>query len=237
MKKLIFLKYCLVILIVVCVCAIQVQRTYADTSTSTNYRLDAAVNNSFGGQISSTNYQLLDSGGESIIGSGASGSYVLAQGYSAQILKSIQLTTPATLGLGAVNAGTSNTASTSLSVLTDAPGYTLSIQQNHDLQTATSSTIPPISGTISSPLTWSESSTKGLGFTLTTTNATAIPAKWSSGNAYAAVPSSATGFYTRAGYSGGTTDTLGVRFRLDVPTIQSTGLYSHTITWTATTTP
>lgn len=63
----------------------------ADTLTSTNYQLDADVANTFGGRSGSTNYNLVDSGGETAVGAGASGSYKLTSGYVSQLQKSIQL--------------------------------------------------------------------------------------------------------------------------------------------------
>ena len=208
----------------------------AQVSTSSNYRLDASVNNNFGGQGASTSYGLQSSGGESIIGNGSGGSYIIGQGYAAKLNKSMQLTTVASLNLGAVSAGVSNTAPAALSITTDAAGYTLSAQQDHNLQSG-SNFIPAVTGSITTPVAWSEGVTKGLGFSLVSTNATAIPAKWSSGNAYAAIPGTATGFYTRTGFSGGSVDTLNVRFRLDVTQSQPTGTYSNTVTWTGTITP
>ena len=65
---------------------------FADRFTSTNYTIDAsAVGNSLGGAQSSTNYSLTSSGGESVIGNGASGSYKLGQGYVASLEQSLQL--------------------------------------------------------------------------------------------------------------------------------------------------
>ena len=121
-------------------------------------------------------------------------------------------------------------------VLTDAlTGYTLSVSQNQNL-TKGGDSISGVSGTIASPANWSEGTTKGLGFTLTGTNATAIDAKWNSGNAYAAFPGSATSFYTRTGGQS-TKDVLNLRLRLDVATSQPSGLYTNVITTTGTITP
>lgn len=208
----------------------------AQSSASTSYRLDASVNNSFGGSVSSTNYGLVNSGGESAIGDGASGSYILGAGYTSQLEQSIQLTASSSVTIPAVTPGVSQTASTVLSIATDAPSYNLLVNQDHNLQ-AGSDTIPAVSGSIASPASWVEGTTKGLGFTLTSTNATAIPAKWNSGGAYAAIPGSSTTFYQRTGYGGGQIDTLSVRFRLDVAASQPTANYANTATWTATIVP
>src|SRR6478672_4606995 len=80
-----------------------------------------------------------------------------------------------------------------------------------------------LSGSIASPVSWSEGSTKGLGFTLYGTNATALPGTWASGSAYAALPSTSTSFYTRSNYTGGSKDILNMRLRLDTATAQNSG--------------
>lgn len=211
---------------------------HADRFTSPNYTIDASTTgSSLSGAQSSTNYQLVSSGGESVIGNAASGSYKLGQGYVSQLDQSLQLSVaPSTINIGAVTPGVSNTATFAASILTDAPGYTLSVNQDGDLQSG-ANTIPAVAGSIASPLAWSEGSTKGLGFSLVSTTATAIPGKWSSGDAYAAFPSSSTAFYTRTGYTGGSTDTLNMRVRLDTTSAQVAGNYTNTVTWIGTTTP
>lgn len=143
---------------------------------------------------------------------------------------------PAGLSLGAVTPGTSQAASFDSIVQTSAGGYTLAINQNTDL-TNGGSTIPAVSGSIASPVTWSEGSTKGLGFTLYGTNATTLPAAWSTGAAYAAIPGSSTSFYTRSNYTGGTKDILNMRLRLDTTTPQAAGDYTNQLTITGTMTP
>ncbi len=141
------------------------------------------------------------------------------------------------VSLGSVVAGTSNTASADVIVQTDASGYSLAISQNNNL-TNGSDTIPAITGSIASPATWLEGTTKGLGFTLTGTNATAINGSWSGGASYAAFPNTATSFYTRTG-SQSSPDYLTVKLRLDVaPTqVPSTTPYTNLITITGTMTP
>lgn len=140
------------------------------------------------------------------------------------------------LSLNTLTPGASQTAAFDTVIQTDAPGYDLSIQQDHNLQFG-ANTIPAISGSIASPLTWTEGSTKGLGFTLYSTNATAIPGKWGGGAAYAALPASGTGFYSRTGYNGGTKDVLNLRLRADVMASQPSGFYSNMVTITGTMTP
>lgn len=140
------------------------------------------------------------------------------------------------VSLGTVAPGVSNITNYDAIVLTDAGGYTLAINQNQNL-TNGGNTIPGVSGTIASPAAWSEGTTKGLGFSLFGTNATAIPGKWSSGNAYAAVPGSSTAFYTRTGYSGGSSDYINMRMRLDVALSQLSGAYTNQVTTTGTLAP
>ena len=143
---------------------------------------------------------------------------------------------PAGVALGNVTPGVSQTALFNVVTQTDAPGYGLYANQNQNL-TSGGNTIPGVSGSIASPLTWAEGSTKGLGFTLTSTNATAIPGKWSSGNAYAALPGSSTLFYSRTGFTGGNKDILNMRLRLDAATSQPTGTYSNQMIISGTMTP
>lgn len=142
------------------------------------------------------------------------------------------------LSLGTITPGTSNAVLSDIIVQTDAGGYTLAISQDHDL-TSGANTIPSVSGTIASPAAWTEGTTKGLGFTLTATNATAIPGIWSSGASYAAFPGTGTTFYTRTGQPPTSIDYLTMRVRADVDTTQvsSSTPYTNTITVTGTTTP
>lgn len=143
---------------------------------------------------------------------------------------------PAGLSLGAITPGTSQTASFDSIIQTSAGGYTLAINQNNNL-TNGGNTIPAVSGSIASPVTWNEGATKGLGFTLYGTNATTIPGTWSSGSAYAAIPGLSTSFYTRSNYTGGAKDILNMRLRLDTSTPQVAGDYANQMTITGTMTP
>lgn len=142
------------------------------------------------------------------------------------------------LSLGTITPGASNTASSDIIVQTDSNGYTLAINQNGNL-TSGAYTIPSVSGSIAAPVAWTEGATKGLGFTLTATNATALPGTWSSGNSYAALPSTATSFYTRTGTQSSTSDYITMRLRADVASNQptTTGAYSNIMTITGTITP
>ena len=132
--------------------------------------------------------------------------------------------------------GVSQTSNYDAIVLTDAVnGYTLSVSQDQNL-TSGGYTIPAVSGTIASPSAWTEGVTKGLGFTLYGTNASAIDAKWSSGAAYAAFPGTTTSYYTRTGAQSAK-DVLNMRLRLDVASTQQAAAYSNVVTTTGTLSP
>lgn len=143
---------------------------------------------------------------------------------------------PAGLALGTVTPGVSLTRAFDVVTQTSAGGYSLAVGQNNNL-TSAGNTIPSISGSIASPVSWNEGATKGLGFTLYGTNATAIPGAWNSGAAYAALPASPTSFYTRTNYTGGAKDILNMRLRLDTTAGQAIGNYTNRMTITGTITP
>jgi hypothetical protein len=63
----------------------------ATTLTTTHYRLDPNVTSNFGKIGATTHYGLVDAGGEADLGFGASSSYRLGSGYTAQLQKSIQI--------------------------------------------------------------------------------------------------------------------------------------------------
>lgn len=139
------------------------------------------------------------------------------------------------LTLQTIIPGASNTSPFSVITQTTAGGYNLAINENHDLQNG-SNTIPAISGSIASPMAWNEGTTKGLGFTLTGTNATPIAASWNNGTNYAALPLTATTFYTRTGTQS-SKDTVNLQLRADVPPGQASGTYTNTMTITGTANP
>lgn len=142
---------------------------------------------------------------------------------------------PTGLTLSTVTPGASNTVLNDVIVRTDSAAYSVAISQDHNLQKG-AVTIPGVGGTIASPAAWSEGTTKGLGFTLI--NAPGLESKWGSGANYAAIPGSATSFYTRSGHGdSGTIDVLNSRLRLDAAVSQETGSYSNTVTYTGTVLP
>lgn len=140
---------------------------------------------------------------------------------------------PTGLTLGTITSS-STTSLVDTIVRTNATSYNLAVQQDHDLQSG-ANTIPSISGSIGSPLTWSEGVTKGLGFTLT--GAPTLDSKWNSGAKYAAVPSASTTFYDGTGHVNGTVDVINLRLRLDTTGSQTQGVYTNTITYTGTMIP
>jgi hypothetical protein len=142
---------------------------------------------------------------------------------------------PTGLTLQQIIPGASNSANFTVTTVTTGSSYNLAMNQNHDLQSG-SNTLSAISGSIASPASWSEGTTKGLGFTLVTTNATAIPAKWNSGASYAALPNSATTFYTRTGIQT-SADTVGMQLRADATVSQASGSYSNVMTISGTASP
>lgn len=211
------------------------QSVYANRYTSPNYIIDASnVGASIASITEGGSYRMVASGGESIVGQGQGGSYRLEQGYVAQLPYSLELTVSApNVTIPPITAGVSQSDQVDLNVISTSPQYSIAINQSGDL-TSGSYTIPAISGgTIATPLAWSEGTTKGLGMTLSATSFGTLPPKWSSGNAYAALPGTATTLFSRTGAGGGT-DTATVRYRLDVVPAQAAGNYSNTVTYTAT---
>lgn len=137
------------------------------------------------------------------------------------------------LTLGSLT-GNSSTSLVDAIVRTSAQKYSLAIEQDHNLQSG-ANTIPSVSGTIPSPQTWSDGVTKGVGFTLM--SAPTLDGKWSNGANYAAIPSSATSFYTGIGHVNSIVDVVQLRLRLDPGPTQAPGAYTNNVTYTGTTIP
>lgn len=140
---------------------------------------------------------------------------------------------PSGLTLGAPDSGSVTSLSDAI-VRTNVSNFGLSVQQDHDLQDGAYS-IPAVSGSITTPSTWSEGTTTGLGFTVV--NAPIIDGKWGSGSKYAAFPSSSTTFYNGTGHTSGVVDVINMRLRLDVSLTQTAGEYSNNVTYIGTTLP
>ncbi len=131
------------------------------------------------------------------------------------------------LALPLIAAGASQTTDFSTYVTTNLTGYDLTVAQDHDLQSG-ALTIPAISAAIASPAAWTEG---------TTTSAPSLDAKWGSGANFAALPGTATSFYTRSGATPNTRETIVFRLRSDVSATQPSGSYQNTITVTGTAIP
>lgn len=210
----------------------------AFSMSSTNYKVDDGALNSFGGTGSSTNYMLTDSGGEAFIGPGSSTNYKFNAGYVASLDHSISLSLNSlTVTIPAVTAGTSKNVTSTVSVGTDAAGYLLAVRQDGDLtKVGASTTIPAISATIASPALWTEGTTKGLGFTLT--SGTSLEGKWGTNPNYdyAAFPTDTdTTIHDKPGYlNAQTLDPTVIQYRLDVSSTQLPGSYQNHVTYSAT---
>lgn len=63
----------------------------AETITSPSYKINGNFGGSFGGQTSSTSYKMTAIGGEAIVGSGASGSYIIDQQQTSTAAQTMQL--------------------------------------------------------------------------------------------------------------------------------------------------
>lgn len=209
--------------------------------SSTNYKVDNAAINSFGGDSSSANYQLTTSGGEPFIGAGSSENYRFNAGYVASLEHSITLTLDnLAVSIPAITPGTSQTATSSVSVFTDAAGYLLSARQDGDLRHTAdpSASIPVVDngGTVGTPVAWTEGTTKGLGFTLTA--GTSLEGKWGTNPNYnyAAFPTADTTIHDKPNYQN-TYDANTIQYRLDVAGNQIPGTYRTYVTYNATVKP
>lgn len=208
----------------------------ADSFSSTNYRINGVLGNSFSASTSSGSYRLESSGGESIIGNGLSSThYKLGEGYVSQLERSLTVSlASSTVSFGTVIAGSSVSVDNNITVATDYSAYNLSVHQSANL-TSGANTIPAVSGSIASPVTWNEGTTKGLGFSLSSASAAGtLDSKWGGGTAYAAFPTSPTDttFYNRNAISQYVSDAIGFRYRLDVAPSQAPGTYTNSVTIT-----
>lgn len=134
--------------------------------------------------------------------------------------------------LGRITPGVSSSSGLQVVVQTSAPSYTLNTRRYG------ASGIPSISGTIAAPASWSEGTTKGLGFTVAAAPTTP-DAKWGTNPnySYAAFPTSSTTFYSRSGYTGGVKDVVTLQMRADVASGTTPGDRSILLDLTGTTLP
>lgn len=156
--------------------------------------------------------------------------------------------TPKTVELGVLTAGTPVTGSTTCTVTTNnATGYTLNVKRD-DADTTMDNTadaavnIADLPNTIAgaspnNPITWTDGTTKGLGYTVASTTATGGSITWSnSGANYVGFTTAGENIMTSTGYDASSTTTV-VNYKLDVPSTQQAGTYDGVITYTATTNP
>lgn len=210
--------------------------TSAARYSSTNYLIDGSLDANFGGQTASSNYRMTSTGGETLVGSGSSGSYKIAMAYDAQLAASIQVdVSQGSVTFASLIAGTPQTAQVDVLTLTDASGYNLALSQSGNLNNGAGSTILPVSGTIASPSAWTNGTTKGFGFSVTAAPG-GVPVQWNTGSSYAQFPGTSTTFLTRSGATTAT-ETTTLRYKVDVTSSQATGNYVNTITTTGTITP
>lgn len=206
--------------------------------SSTNYKIDDSAINSFGGAAGSANYSLVDSGGEAFIGAGSSANYKFNAGYVASLEHSITLSLDAlAVTIPKVTPGTSQTATSTVSVYTDAAGYLLSARYDRQLRhTDGTTTVANVGSTIAAPGLWTEGTTKGFGFGLTA--GTSLDSKWGSNPnyKYAAFTDTATIIHDKPLYVN-SFDPTTVQYRLDVPATQLPGAYSNNVTYLATVKP
>jgi hypothetical protein len=156
----------------------------------------------------------------------------------------------ATVNFGNLTPGTPIPApnpGTETSVTTNAAnGYTLSLHDsvaggNSCLTKGGGVYIPDYSGTIGVPTVWVDGTSVGLGITLfSCATAAHKDAKWGTGaayndalNKYAGIPTGATVANTVSGYHA-TTDVCEWAYKLDAAATQETGVYSGSMTFTAT---
>ena len=210
----------------------------AYTATSPNYRLDSAAMDSLGGDAASGEYQLTASGGEAFVGAAAGTTYSFNAGFVATLEKSITLTLDSLLvTIPPVTPGASQTATSAVTVRTDAAGYYLSARQDHDLQSLDGQqTIPAVAGSIATPALWTEGTTTGFGFSLI--SGTGLDAKWGTNPnyKYAAFPGTSTVIHTKPNYTD-SNDVTTVQYRLDVGATQAATGYRNTVTYNATVRP
>ncbi len=134
--------------------------------------------------------------------------------------------------------GASQTYTADAVVRTDAGGYSLYIEQNHNLLHSDAvTTVPAIGAGIASPAAWSEGTTKGLGFTLV--SGTQVEVKWGTSPNYnfAAIPNTPTIFHSRIGLNGGLAEKSSIQYRADTTAAQKSGTYTNAVIYTATLKP
>ena len=117
---------------ILCVLMLPVSLVYADTMSSTNYKIQSDSVNFGGVRSASATYTIEDTAGEIATGISSSTNYIMNAGYQQMQVIYLSLTSAPNVvmspDLGGITGGTSN-GSTSFTVTTDDPaGYTATIQ-------------------------------------------------------------------------------------------------------------
>ena len=205
---------------------------FAATDGTYNISIDN-VGFAGGEESSDSTYNLSDTIGTPLVGLGTSTNYKTQDGFWYMVNNTLALELDSnTKNLGTVTPGSPNTASTTVTVTTDAPGgYELLIKEDQQMTHVDdgTTTIMDYAGTIDTPTTWADT---GLGFTVT--SGSGVDVKWgtSPNNNYAGMPVINTVFHDKTGYTSGGDDT-DVEYKVDVLSTQKSGTYTNTITYTA----
>jgi hypothetical protein len=203
--------------------------------SSGNFKIDADSLNSGGAPSSSALYALNDTVGEIATGVGASGTYKLEAGFWHMVNTYLTLSVDTNVkDLGSLLPGSPITGQTTIDVTTDAwNGYSLSAVKNHKmLHSDATTTIDNHSGTVVSPLLWSDPDNLGFGFTLV--SGTEIESKWGSSPnfKYAGFPDASAEIHAKEGFKSEADETV-VGYKVNVQNDQKSGAYSCMITYTA----
>jgi len=185
------------------------------------------------GAVGSTNYKLQAEVAPSV-GSLSSSSYAIDTGFPSTTGGVIILIVNSGTVSLTLTPGTPTTGTTTTTVSTnDSNGYSIAIEKTQLLTHSDAThTISDVSGTIASPASWS-----GTGFGFTVTSGTSIESSWSSGTAFAAIPTqTATTFHSVTNAINSANDTQ-ITYKLDTPASQKAGQYTTLVSFTATVNP
>lgn len=186
-----------------------------------------------GEEIGDGTYDLSDTIGTPLVGTGGGVNYKTQDGFWYMVNNTLELVLDSnTKDLGTVTAGSPNTASTTVTVTTDAAGgYDLLISEDDNMTSSEdgTTTIDDYTGTIDTPTAWS-----GVGFGFTVVSGSGVHSKWgaSPNNNYAGMTTAGTIFHSKEGYTSGNDNTV-VEYKVDIPGTQRSGVYTNIVTYTA----
>lgn len=158
----------------------------------------------------------------------------------------LEFTSGANIAIGSISPGVGacNASGTIASITTNAAnGYTLGLSDGSDtnstlLHTDTTTYIPDVSGTFTSPELWLTGTTQGLGVTLFSADTTK-EAKWGTGtsacdiwNKWAGIPSVNVTGHTVTGFRA-IPDTSSWGWKVDVANLQKSGVYAGNVLFTS----